>query len=183
MPKTFHYGSIQVTVPDDYDIPERAGQLDDAEVDRIHNPYGGLEPALASAATLMESFQNPASEQPNTATDPATTPTPTPTSALSLPPHITVATLRAASKRLITSDLIQKHLSLAIKTLVQANLLDLDAGYRLLSELNDQVKAQGKNNETIKTAFEPVRTYFKGKKDKKDKKDKKSKDEKHKEEK
>lgn len=139
MAKKIKHGLVTMEVPDHLYPDKKAGTLTADQVKKMYRPRLGLGVACDAAAEAMENEDL----------------------GFVAPKGITPEMLRKAGVRAEGMDHLVTNVEALLEQLKQANLIaDLEA-FELLSQVNDQVKAQGKRNKAITTAFSGLTSYFK----------------------
>lgn len=132
-------GPVTIEVESHLVPPKEAGTLSAAQIKSIYRPRPGLGLACQAAAEAMENGEVN----------------------FMAPEGVTPDVLRKAGQRAEEMDLVIRHLEGVIELYKQGNLIVDAEAFTLISKVNDQVKAQGKRNKAIKTAFSAVSAYFK----------------------
>jgi len=136
--KTVKFGSVTVTIPDLLVPPEEAGSLSPAELARIPKAPRSVGALCENAADGLESAGK----------------------AFQPPPGVTADALRKAGQKADGIDLIIHDLEVVLNRFKQGNLLiDADA-YKLVRQVNDQVKAQSKHSPELTKIFAPLLQAF-----------------------
>lgn len=136
--KTVKFGSVVVTVPEHLVPPEEAGSLSPTELSRIPKAPRAVGALCEIAADAMDRAGK--SFQP--------------------PPGVTADGLRKAGARADGCDLIIHDLEVVLNRFRQANVMgDADA-YKLVRQVNDQVKAQGKHSPELHRIFDRLVQSF-----------------------
>jgi hypothetical protein len=132
------YGTVTVTIDDALKPPDDAGHLDAKAVQGLAKARHGVGLVCESAAESMVKAGGP----------------------LSVPPTLTADALRKAGVRAEQIDQVIRDLDVVRNTLQQANLLFDAEAHIMLGRLNDQVKAQSKDNPALLDMFSMLTTYF-----------------------
>lgn len=129
--KTVKYGTVSITVPDHLVPPEEAGSLSPVEVSRIPRAPRAVGTLCDLAADGIEragkAFQAPAGVTPDS--------------------------LRKAGERADGMDLVIHDLEVLLNRYKQGNLLVDAAAYAIVRQINDQIKAQSKQNPELTQFF------------------------------
>lgn len=136
--KTVKFGSVTVTVPDLLVPPEEAGSLSPTELARIPKAPRSVGALCESAADGIERAGK--SFQP--------------------PPGVTADALRKAGQKADGIDLIIHDLEVVLNRFKQGNLLVDAEAYKLVRQVNDQVKAQSKHSPELAKIFDPLLQAF-----------------------
>ena len=132
----YKVGSASVELP--FDLPAQAGTMSPLQMARVSKPPRGLGTACEDTATAIDSAG----------------------AGLTLPPGVTADALRQAGH---VAEEIDRHilqLEALLEQLKQGNLLLDHAAYDLLRKVNDSVKAQGKFNKNLLTAFGALASFM-----------------------
>lgn len=136
--KTLKFGAVSVSVSDQLVPPDEAGSLSPAELARIPKAPRSVGALCESAADGIERAGK----------------------AFQPPPGVTADALRKAGQRADGIDVIIQDLEVVLNRFKQANLL-LDAeAYKLVRQVNDQVKAQSKHSPELAKIFAPLLQAF-----------------------
>lgn len=136
--KTLKFGSVSVTLADSLVPPEEAGSLSPTELARIPKAPRSVGALCESAADGIERAAK----------------------AFQPPPGVTADALRKAGQRADGIDVIIQDLEVVLSRFKQGNLL-LDAeAYKLVRQVNDQVKAQSKHSPELAKIFAPLLQAF-----------------------
>lgn len=129
--KTVKYGNVSITVPDHLVPPDEAGTLSALEVSRIPRSPRAVGTLCDMAADAMEragkTFQAPAG--------------------------VTADSLRKAGERADGMDLVIHDIEVLLNRYKQGNLLVDAAAFALVRQVNDQIKAQSKQNPELTQFF------------------------------
>ncbi|MBL9007215.1 MAG: hypothetical protein JNJ46_23360 [Myxococcales bacterium] len=136
--KTLKFGSVAVTLPDSLVPPDEAGSLSPAELARIPKAPRAVGALCESAADGIERAGK----------------------AFQPPPGITVDALRKAGQKADGIDLIIHDVEVVLNRLKQGNLLFDAEAYKLVRQVNDQVKAQSKHSPELAKIFAPLLQAF-----------------------
>lgn len=136
--KTVKFGSVSVTVPDLLLPPEEAGSLSPTDLARIPKAPRSVGSLCESAADGIERAGK--SFQP--------------------PPGVTAESLRKAGQKADGIDLIIHDLEVVLNRFKQGNLIFDAEAYKLVRQVNDQVKAQSKHSPELARIFEPLLHAF-----------------------
>lgn len=139
MAKKIKNGLVTIEVPEHLYPDKKAGTLTTAQVIKMYRPRAGLGVACDAAAEALDNKELK----------------------FVAPEGITAEKLRKAGARAEGMDNLVINVEALLEQLKQANLIaDIEA-FDLLSQINDQVKAQGKRNKAVTTAFAGLNAYFK----------------------
>jgi len=132
------HGTVTVILSDHVKPPERAGRMDQNEMNALAKARRGVGLVCEDAADSITKVG----------------------SKLTLPPDVTAAALQAAGRRAEDVDQVIVDLELVLNTVKQANLVFDSEAHLLLGRVNDAVKAQSKQNPELQIAFQSVQSYF-----------------------
>jgi ABC-type transporter Mla subunit MlaD len=136
--KTLTLGAVAVTVPESLVPPEEAGSLSPLALSRIARAPRAVGVLCESAADGLERAGK----------------------AFQPPPGVTAALLREAGQRADGIDVIIQDLEVVLNRFKQANLLFDSEAYRLVRQVNDQVRAQAKHSPELARMFAPLLQAF-----------------------
>ncbi len=135
---TITHGTITVMLDDYLAPPEDAGKLTTEQIMRMPKARRGIGLACQSAADAIDKVGK----------------------AFSTPSGITPASLREAGTRAEDIDRAINDVEVILSMLKQANLIFDAEAHRELGRVNDQVKAQAKDNPELLSVFRSVTDYF-----------------------
>ena len=136
--KTVKFGAVTVSVPERLMPPEAAGSLSAADLARIPKAPRSVGALCESAADGIERAGK--SFQP--------------------PPGITADALRKAGESADGIDLIIHDLEVVLNRFKQGNLLVDAEAYKLVRQVNDQVKVQSKHSPELAKIFASLLQSF-----------------------
>lgn len=135
---TLKYGMVTADLKDGMEVPEQAGKMTPAEVLRLAKGPRGVGMRCEQVIDVIENLGD----------------------TFTMPPQVTPTTLRRAATQAEAFEDLLRDLTTLTDTVRQASLLHNADAYEQLRKVNDQVKAQGKYDDRIKTAFADLTKFF-----------------------
>jgi hypothetical protein len=132
------HGTVVVTIPDELEPPEQAGNLSPEQVQRIPKAKRGLGLVCEATAEALEKAG----------------------STFTPPSDVTAVSLRESGSRAEGIDQVILDLEVVLNKLRQANLLFDAVAWEQIRKMNDQVKTQGKHVPELLVMFKPLLDFF-----------------------
>jgi copper homeostasis protein CutC len=133
------YGSITINLPDDVELSDKAGQLDQVAVSRILRAPAGLSQACHQAADSLEK----AGEQFNSVQG------------------ISAEILRDEGQQIDKLEQVIRDLEVILSRAERTSLLQKAGTYTKLRRLNDLAKVYAKHDSLYLRMFKPLFDFFK----------------------
>ncbi|HSN98042.1 MAG TPA: hypothetical protein VLS89_07075 [Candidatus Nanopelagicales bacterium] len=132
------HGTIVLQVPDHLALPANAGKLSLNELNRLPKPLKGVGRLCGQAADAVQRAG----------------------SAFSMPPGVTVQSLREAGERADGIDQFLIDLEVVLQKLQQANRMFDAEAWKQLRQVNGQIKSLMKHDPALKVIFQQVLSAF-----------------------
>ena len=136
----YTYNSVSVALPEHVEISPEAGTLSIQQIRRLTKPY------TSKIGTFCQKLAKVMEDNPQF-----------------IVPEVDAAALRAAGAK--SADIKEhiEHIENLLRAFKQQSMLNDDAAYRLVRQVNDRVNSQSKYNAWIKVKFKLLEDLFRKK--------------------